>query len=298
MNNFNTSKINWIFFFLVLFGFFSAALPGAEEKSRYVLVSVAPYKFLVEKIAGNTVKVGLMVPAGASSHTYEPTPREMIAASHADAWFLIGEGFEKRASLAIQSHHPQIRLIDIRQGVHLISDDAHTCHSHHHHCCSNPNCQDLHIWLSPKQTAIQVETLAAALQELYPENKNLYEENLQKLLSQLNQLDLDIDEILTPLANRWMMVSHPAYAYFARDYHLKQLSIEFEGKDPTPKQLTQVISTARQNKIKTIFIQPQYNNKGARLIAKTIGAKVVNLDPYSEDYFNSMREIANQVALQ
>lgn len=102
--------------------------------------------------------------------------------------------------------------------------------------------------------------------------------------------------ILNPLANRTILVSHPAYAYFCRDYNLTQLSIEFEGKDPMPQQLTKILETARDLKVKKIFIQPQFQNKGAKLIAKELDAELITLDPYSEDYFEMMREIGNRIA--
>ena len=105
-------------------------LAEAPQLSHTVLVSLAPYKFFVEKIAGGTVKVHLMVPAGASAHTYEPTPKEMLAASNADVWFTIGETFEKRAGNALQSHHLALLLVDLKQGVDLIS-----AHEHHAHAC-------------------------------------------------------------------------------------------------------------------------------------------------------------------
>ncbi|MGZ6298497.1 MAG: metal ABC transporter solute-binding protein, Zn/Mn family, partial [Parachlamydiaceae bacterium] len=65
-----------------------------------------------------------------------------------------------------------------------------------------------------------------------------------------------------------------------------------------PQQLTRVLANARKAHIKTIFIQVQYNNKGAQLIAKEIGARLVTLDPYAENYFAAMREIATQFASQ
>ena len=285
-------KINPLFFLTCLFIYLSL-FNSVSALTNYVLVSVAPYKFFVEKIAGDTVKVGLMVPAGASAHTYEPTPKEMLAASTADLWFLIGESFEARAVRAIQSHHPAIVLVDLRQNVHLISSDPH----HAHQGCTHKNCQDLHIWLSPRQSKIQARTIASALEKLYPENKELYEANLKKLLEELDQLDVEISALLKPLKNRVILVSHPAYAYLTRDYDLKQISIEFEGKDPTPRQLTRVFEEARENGIHAIFVQRQYSNKGARLIADKIGARIVNLDPYSENYFYSMRDIACQIAI-
>jgi zinc transport system substrate-binding protein len=102
--------------------------------------------------------------------------------------------------------------------------------------------------------------------------------------------------LLMPLKNRTFMVGHPAYAYFARDYNLTQLPIEFEGKDPSPRQLTRVLTQAREAHIKTIYVQPQHSRKGADLIADHIGANVVMLDPYSGNYMVNLRNIATQIA--
>lgn len=258
--------------------------------SHYVLVSVAPHKFFVEKIAGSTIKVGLMVPAGASAHTYEPTPKQMLGATKADLWFYVGEGFEPRVKAALESYHPGMQFVDLRQNLDLISCEGQRCCSHHQ------SCYDLHYWLSPIQAKIQAQTIAEALIKRYPENKELYKQNLEKFLRELNQLDREIREILKQPHNPLIMVSHPAYAYFCRDYGCQQLSIEFEGKDPTPQQLTHVMNAARQYQIKTIFVQTQYSSKGAKLIAAQIGANVVNLDPYSEHYDESLRAIAKAFA--
>lgn len=280
--------------FFAAFLFLSCLGWSQEPAKPYILVTVAPHKFFVEKIAGDTAKVGLMVPAGASAHTYEPTPRQMLAASQASIWFRIGEPFETRAIAALTSHNPKLEIVDMRRGVDLISGDD--CHHVGCRCHAHANSADLHYWLSARQAQIQADTIAQALIAKYPENRELYLANLEKFRQELRQLDQDVAEILQPMKNRTIMVSHPAYAYFCRDYNLKQISIEFEGKDPTPQQLTKVLNQARQLNIKSVFIQLQYNNKGARLIADEIGAKVVTLDPYSEHYINSMLEIAHAFA--
>ncbi len=267
---------------ILLFLFsFSALL---AEPSHYVLVSVAPHKFFVEQIAGNTATVGLIVPAGASAHTFEPSPRQMIAAGKADAWFGLGESFESRAVPVVKRQNPNMRFIDLREGLDLIYDPEHTCCCHHG--------ADPHIWLSPKTARQQAKTIAAALTDLYPENKEFYQKSLSVFLQKLDELDREIEKTLAPMQPRIVMISHPAYGYLARDYGLKQLSIEFEGKDPSPQQLTKVLNEARAAGIETVFIQPQYSSKGAKLIAKELKADVVSLNPYSEDYINSLREIA------
>lgn len=282
----NNIRASCLLFLFCLFTF------SLQAETPTVLVSVAPYKLFIEKIAGDTVDVSLMVPAGASAHTYEPTPRQMIAAGKAAAWFTIGESFEGRAIPALKAHHPDMAIVDLRQGVDMIAADPLTgC------CCCHANSQDLHIWLSPKQVQIQARTIALALSKLFPQNQARYQEGLNQLLNELKALNEQISEQLLPLKHRLILVSHPAYAYFCRDYGLQQMSIEFEGKDPTPLQLTNLLNQARAAHIKKVFIQPQYNNKGAKLFAKELGAEIITLDPYSEHYFDSMREIAKQFSL-
>ena len=276
-------------FFVSLFTLLICSSIIYAHEVPMVLVSIAPYKLFVEKIAGDTVEVNLVVPAGASAHTYEPTPKQMIAASQALAWFCIGESFETRAIPSLKAYNPSMTLIDLRQGVDMIKADPLTgC------CCCHANSQDLHIWLSARQMDIQARTIAQGLSQLLPQNAEVYQKGLDQLLQELKALDQEITISLKSLKNRLIVVSHPAYAYFCRDYDLKQMSIEFEGKDPTPLQLTNILNRARAANTKKVYIQKQYNNKGARLFAKELKAEVVMLDPYAEQYFDSMRAIAHQ----
>lgn len=280
--------LRYIFFFLSLC-LINHSLLLAEE-APYVLVSVAPHKFFVEKIAKTTVQVYLMVPAGASSHTYEPTPRQMLTASKANIWFTIGETFESRAIQALKSYHPSLQIINLQTGLDLIRTDG-DCHRG---CC--PGCVDLHFWLSPRQAQIQAKTIANTLIAAFPEKSDFYQSNLLIFLKELQELDQQIQSILHATSNRQVLVSHPAYGYFCRDYNFQQFAIEIEGKDPTPHQLTKLLQDSKKMKFRTIFIQMQYNNKAAKLIAETLGACLVTLDPYSEEYFASMLEIAHAFA--
>ena len=279
-------KLSLMTVFLFLF-----TCAQAESPIPTVIVSVAPHQFFVNKIAEKTVDVYLMVPAGASSHTYEPTPRQMMKASQASIWFSIGETFEQRAMQALQSYSSSLKIINLQNGLDLIVHDH--CHKG---CCSGS--VDLHFWLSAKQAQLQAKTIAQTLIANYPQHADLYRENLSKFEKELQVLDQQIGNTLSNLRNRNVLVGHPAYAYFCRDYHLHQYSVEIEGKDPTPQQMTKLLSLIRSFGTKTIFIQPQYNNKAAQLVAKEIGAKLVTLDPYSENYLTTMIEIARAFAAQ
>lgn len=281
-------------FFLLLLTSSLFADESVDKPSHTVVVSIAPYRFFVNEIAGNTVDVIVFVPIGTSFHDYEPTPKQVFNASNADLWFRIGESFEGRVLQALQGHQMRVRFIDLRNGVDLIYADPNSGN----HCCCHANGADLHIWLSPKEVKTQAKTIEAALSQAYPQNKELYQQNLKKLLDNLDRLNQEIVTILEPLKQRIVMVGHPAYGYFMRDYKLIQLPIECEGKDPTPRQLTTLLEKARAANIKTIFSQKQYGEKAVRLIANELGAKVVMLDPYSDEYFVMMHDIATRIANQ
>ena len=237
---------------------------------------------------------GLLCRQGQAPIPLSPLPKQMLAAAKADLWFQIGEFFEGRASQALKSHNKRLVFVHLRQGLDLLSASEGGCP----HCKHHGSGMDLHIWMSPRQAKIQAQTIAQALIAMYPEHQERYTASLNKFIEELDALDHEIAQKLQGLNQRIVMVSHPAYGYFCRDYQLKQLSIEYEGKDPTPQQLTKILQQARDAHISAIFIQKQYNSKGARLMAQEIGAKVVMLDPYSEDYLASMREIARHFADQ
>src|SRR5262245_26555291 len=116
----------FVFSFFLLFSLITTgsnifSVETSTPHSHYVLVSVAPHKFFVEKIAGSTVHVGLMVPAGASAHTYEPTPKQMLDATKADLWLYVGEGFEPKVRTALSSYNPRMQFVDLRQHLDMIS---------------------------------------------------------------------------------------------------------------------------------------------------------------------------------
>lgn len=255
-----------------------------------VLISVAPYEYIIKGIAGDTVAVKTMVPAGASPHTYEPTPKDVMEASKGDVWFQIGEGFEALSTPALKSANPKLEIVDLQKGLNLIRPtEQHQCCPHHHGA-------DPHFWMSPRLMRKQSEKIAQVLINHYPENKDLYEKNLIQLQHELDQLDQDVGTLLENMPQKVIMVSHPSYSYLARDYHFDLLSLESEGRDPTPLQVTKIIEEAKKKKIKVIYIQEELNTKGAQLVANIIGAKVVTLEPYRKDFAANLREIATHFA--
>jgi zinc transport system substrate-binding protein len=245
-----------------------------------VLVSIAPQKFLVETIGGEHVDVKVIVPPGANSHTYEPTPRQVVLAQKGEIWFRLGESFEARMIPSL-SH---TAIVDQREGLELLNTGCGCCHTH--------DAYDPHIWLSPRLLKKMAAQIAQKLSHKDPEHLSVYAANLARLEKELDQLDHECSVLLAHSAQKHILVSHPAFGYLCHDYALQQLSIEMEGREPTPRYLTELIQKAKEFQIKRVFLQLQHNPKGGKRIAKELGAETVFVDPYSENVIENLRVLA------
>ena len=253
----------------------------ASTERPTLLVSIAPYQMLVQKIAGDDFEVTAVVPPNANPHIYEPTSKQVAELKKGAVWFQIGEPFEKKIA-----GHLNAKQIDLRHGASMIEAETHHCSG-----CGIDHL-DRHIWLSPKQAMLQADQIAEALKELYPQQSAHLEKRRLALKEELSELDREIADAIQGLASKTFLVSHPAFAYFCRDYGLHQLSVEFEGKDPRPKDLEALYKKAIADGATVAICLPQHNNKGAQLIAEKMHIPVRMIDPYSAHYFETMRALA------
>jgi zinc transport system substrate-binding protein len=113
---------------------------------------------------------------------------------------------------------------------------------------------------------------------------------------EIDALDAELKEMLSVSKNRTaFMVFHPSWGYFAQSYGLKQVPVEIEGKAPKPKELERLIRYAKTKKIKSIFVQPQFPTRGAKIIADAIGGQVFVADPLAEQWADNLRRVALQL---
>lgn len=261
-----------------------------EPAKPLILVSIAPYKFFTQRVAGPDFNVETVVPAGANPHIFEPTSRQVAAISKGAVWFRIGEPFEKKILPVFQEKNRAFTDFDLRNDIELIEDHHLNCS----HCSMDHS--DRHIWLSPKLAIKQARSIAQTLADKFPEKKDLFFENAEKLASELSELDREIASILGLMKDKTLLVSHPAFGYFCKDYGLEQLSVEYEGKDPRPRHLEAVLQKASASHTNLALALPQHNNKGAQLIAEKLHVPVRMIDPYSPDYFETLRLLAHIIA--
>ena len=122
-----------------------------------------------------------------------------------------------------------------------------------------------------------------------------YKQNYLNFIEDLDSIDKGINKTLSGLKQRKFFIYHPALTYFARSYQLEQVSIENEGKAPSTVHMKQLIKLAKEENIKTILIQEQFDIENAQILAKEIEGNIIRINPLDENLLDQILYIADQL---
>lgn len=288
---------------LVLASLCTAATAIAEPLP--IFVSVPPHAFIAEKIGGDKVSVTTMINGGQDPHTFEPSPRQVVALGRAAIYFTAGLDFERRLLRKIAGVNKHLSIIETTADIELKeikAEDTDTDHGHEHgHDHGHDEHElDPHVWLSPTLLLVQAENIANGLARIDPDHGHEYHQRLNEFKKEATKLKNRLQQQLAPYRGRAFFVFHPAFGYFGRDFGLQQVAVETGGSSPSPRQLSKLIAKARSQKVKVIFTQPQFDQRSAHVVASAIGGAVMPMDPMGKDVFNNFAQIADnlQIALQ
>ena len=263
------------------------SIKGACSQGKLgVIVSIAPLAEWVKSVGGNKIDVAILVPPGASPHTYEPKPSQLIKVGKAKIFVKNGVGLEFWADKIVKINK-DILIVDISKGVKLIELSPEKQKKYHY-------LKDPHLWLSLRNAKKGVEEIYETLSKVDPENVEYYRKNMNEYIQKLDALDKEISKKLKTVRNKKFIVFHPSWSYFSQDYGLEQIPIERGGKEPGPKYMRKIIDTARRNNIKVVFMEPQFNQKTVQIIAREINGRVISINPLAEDYLENMRITVNE----
>lgn len=282
-----------LFYILTLFIWCACGNTSQKNEKPILTVTLEPLRYFTEAIAGDKYQVVSMVPKGSSPESYDPTPQQMVNLSKSKAYFRIGYiGFEQAWMDKLISNHPDLKVFDTSKGIDLIKSEGHWHGNHFHEGGVEP-----HVWNSTKNALMIAENIYTALCELDDSNQATYKIRLDSLKQKITETDENVRALLEK-ADKTFFIYHPALSYFARDYHLKQISIEEGGKEPSPNQLKNLIETYREEKARTIFVQEEFDQKNAQLIADELGMNIVSINPLSYDWDKEMINIAKALSIK
>ena len=270
-----------------------ACQPKQKEKSNMVTVSILPQKYFVEQVAGNLVQVNVLVPPGSSPHNYEVLPSQMKDLAKSKLWLQIGLlTFEDAWKLKLAEINRNLKIVNCSDGViPLAGTESHDADHH-------AEAFDPHIWLAPAEVKLLAKNTLDALKTAFPEHTADFERNYALFIAKVDSLSAQIEQKLSTLTKRNILIFHPALAYYARQFKMAQIPLELDGKEPSPKHMKDIVDLAHQDNIHVIFIQKEFDPAFARQLAIEISGKVVIIDPLDYNWEKQMLDITEKIASQ
>lgn len=275
---------------------FATGVKTAPSQVPTIVVSILPQAYFVERIAGTRVKPLVLVGPGQSPHSYEPTPRQMAEMSSAPIWFTIGVEFEMALKPKVAALNPRLAIIDTTAGVTYRKLEAH----HHDGEASAAGLKesgiDPHVWLGNQAVKAMASSIRDALTTYDPAGASIYRANHDAFVHDIDAAYARIAAEIAPLKGKTVFVYHPSFGYFLDDFGIIQEAVETGGKEPTQKELAALISNARADGARVIFVQPQFPVSAARTVASAIGGVVVEIDALAPDWLENIGRIGDALS--
>jgi len=265
-----------------------------DTSAPEIVAGVAPVAYLARRIAGDRLRVGVLIDQGVDPHLYDPTPRQVVRLARAKCLLTVGLPFEHALATKLSAEAADVTVVDLTEGLDLIEATEHD-HDHAHHDNEAEPEMDPHVWMSPRLAAAMARGICKAMSQTDPAHSEAFERNLEALLADLDRLHRQLEQTLAPLRGRTLLVFHPAFGYFAREYGLIQRAVETGGKQPGPRHIKRLVDLARTEDVRVIFVQPQFSRRAAESIATQIGGAVVPVDPLSGDYITNLTQLADTI---
>ncbi len=251
----------------------TSALVRSSRASDVVelYAGIPPIAFLAERLGGPFVRVEVVAGASKDPHTFEPTPRQVLALGKARAFFIVGLPFERALAKRLQQSNPNLKVVDLAQDIQ--------------------EGQDPHVWLSPRRLKSIAKNIASALARMLPGKEQEVRSRLSVLLGEVESLEGEVQAMLAPYKGRAFLAYHPAFGHFAANFGLRQLSIEEEGKEPTPRRLQAVVVQAKKEHVRIVIVQPEFDSSKARLVAQALDANLVVVNVLDYNVFDTIRKL-------
>jgi len=251
---------------------------GADERP-VVAVSVLPLAYFVDRIAGDSVRVEVLLPPGASPVTYEPSMRQLTAIADASLYVEVGHPhfpFEATWLDAILDAAGTPSIVSASDG----DVDEHT---------------DPHVWLSPARALRLSARIEAALAREFPAESARSAATRLALDRDIEAAERELRDSLAPHRGGHFYVFHPAWGEIAREYGIIQVAIERDGKAPDAHDLLELVERIRDDHVEVIFAQPHFSRASVDVLASETGARVELLDPLAYDWPYNVRDVARKL---
>jgi len=289
---------------LLLFGISFLFISRTALAVPKVLVTLKPLHSLVANLMENVGEPQLIVPDGASPHTFQLKPSDLKRIQQADLIIWVDSTLEAFMAKSLTQYPdkkiltlsglPHIILLPLREGRlwQHHHDDEHA----HNHADFDP-----HLWLSTENAKVIAVAIADYLSKIDPEHATHYASNKNKLLKKLDLLKSDIAQQLKNYQSQPFLVYHDAYQYFEKEFHLNGAgTMVLNPHVPLSAHgLNEIKQLIEKNHIQCVFRETEFNDNQIRQFLKGLAVNVEELDPLGyrypqgpENYFQTMQGLS------
>jgi ABC-type Zn uptake system ZnuABC Zn-binding protein ZnuA len=296
---------------LGLAGCTKPADPWPAGKSPRILVSFVPIYCFAANVAGDE---GVVLPLLTSTgpHEHQPVARDAIKMQGANIFFINGLGLDDAFGNMLKraGGKSDLRFVELGEdlkelipmGAHGHDHDGHEHHGHEH------GQFDPHVWLGIPEAVQMVGKIRDNLKSVNPSAAATYDQNAERYIKKLQDLQADGKARLASKANRKVVTFHESLAYFARTFGLTIVGSvqEQAGVEPNSAKMTELARKCKEQGVQVIAVEPQFPEDKARTLTREVpGARIVTLDPLetaapealTPDYYErKMRENLNSLA--
>ena len=261
--------------------------PLPEDGKIQVVCTLFPYYDFARQIGGDDVDVTLVVPAGRETHSFEPTPMDVIRISQADVFIYNGGESEQWVADILDAAGEDIPcVLSMMDAAELREEElvegmqsGASAHDHHDHDEDEEEIEyDEHIWTSPVTAMALCRAITDGLCQADPDHADSFRARLADYLAALEALDETFREVVAG-GSRDLLVFGDRFPllYFCREYGLDYRAA-FHGcagdTEPSLTTLKYLIDLVSEQHIPVVYTIELSSRKVAKAIAETTGAQV------------------------
>ena len=267
-----------------------------------IAATIFPLADMTQQIAGEDVRVILILPPGTSEHAYTPTPQQLRDVQTAVAVFAIGHELDRWATDPV-SRVTNTPIITVDEGISLRPFEGDQEHEEHaeeeadEEHAHEEGSIDPHYWLTVPNAQKIAATIAERLQTLDPDYAATYQQNLQRYTQELAALETELQDITQAAPQKNFIAMHNAWFYLAEHYGFNLVATyePVEGREPSIADIQRLREVIERYNIRTFFSEPQKKSIGAiRLLENDFELEIREIDPVGgfapyDSYINLMR---------
>ncbi len=247
-----------------------------ESKKLSIVCTLFPQYDFAKQIVGSTADITLLLTPGTDSHSYDPSPADMVKINECDLFVYTGELMEPWAAQVIETLPETVRVIDVSDGLELSAAKHDKAQGDEHEHSADP-----HVWTNPRNAVKITQRIADMLCEIAPDNTDEYVTAANEYIAELTELDSELEEAVKATSYKKIVVCDRfSMHYFCERYGLEYIAALdscTENTEPSPSVIVQITGEVEENNIPVVFASELSNRKVADAVALQTGAKVLEL---------------------